>query len=151
MKYHFQRDLLASGFSKYHLHQRVLLRMSGTGWRLQKQLRPLRSSISVASGKKGVNPRWHYNLNIMGPFQCWHHNEHLDCRLSKSWICHSKMCHLTYWLFWTKGNWEEDIRKVLYPSPICLKVGPKFLKMSLSLSSKRQKSIIGANSRSFSA
>ena len=57
VKYHFQRDLLVSGFSKYHLHQRVLLRMSGTDWRLQEQLGPLGSSISVASGKKGVNPR----------------------------------------------------------------------------------------------
>lgn len=64
-------------------------------------------------------------------FQCWQHNEHLDPRFSiKSRIWHPKICHLTYWLFWAKGNWEEvDTRKVLYPSPVCLKVGHKFIKM----------------------
>ena len=141
MKYPFQRDLLVSSFSKYHLHQGVLLRMSGTHQRLQEEPKPLRSSISVASGKKGVNPRWCYNLSIMGLFfQCWQHNEHLDPRFSiKSRIWHPKICHLTYWLFWAKGNWEEvDTRKVLYPSPVCLKVGHKFIKMSPPFLSSRK-------------
>lgn len=73
--------------------------------------------------------------------------------LNGSGLCHPQICHFGVKLFRAKDNWEEtDTRKVLCPSPICLKARQKFVNVSPSpLYWKGEMLITEDNCRSLSA